>query len=117
MDGFYIMKMSKCEVPHEIIKLKLVGKNIQEIVNDDLKFFNNLIDLDLSENQVNFDQIPRPWKCKAWKWTKDVTQYGKVFNHNPEACIYRGFLEGKKDVWEKVSSQDLQQNISKIDFD
>ena len=70
------------------------------------------------KNEVNFDQIRRPWKCKKWKWTKDVGyQYGNVFNHNPEACIYRGFLESKKDVWEKVSSQDLQQNISKIDFD
>jgi Zn-finger protein len=55
MDGFYIMKMSKCEVPHEVIKLKLVGKNIHEVVNEDLKFFNNLIDLDLSENHINFE--------------------------------------------------------------
>ena len=42
MDGFYIMKISKAEVPHEVVKLKLNGKNIHEVVNDDLKFFNNL---------------------------------------------------------------------------
>ena len=57
MDGFYIMKISKCEVPHEVVKLNLTGKNIHEVVNDDLKFFNNLIDLDLSENFVSFDQL------------------------------------------------------------
>jgi len=57
MDGFYLMKVSKCEFPHEVVKLNLCGKNIQEIVNEDLKFFNNLIDLDLSENKVNFDNI------------------------------------------------------------
>ena len=28
MDGFYLIKKSKCEVPHEIIKLNLNGKNI-----------------------------------------------------------------------------------------
>ena len=57
MDGFYIMKISKCEVPHEVVKLNLTGKNIHEVVNDDLKFFNNLIDLDLSENFISFDQL------------------------------------------------------------
>lgn len=57
MDGFYIMKMSKCEVPHEVVKLKLNGRNIHEVVNEDLKFFNNLIDLDLSENKVTLEQL------------------------------------------------------------
>ena len=51
------MKVSKCEFPHEVIKLNLCGRNIHEIINEDLKFFNNLIDLDLSENYVNFDHI------------------------------------------------------------
>jgi len=57
MDGFFLMKVSKCEFPHEVIKLNLCGKNIDSIVNEDLKFFNNLIDLDLSENQINFDKL------------------------------------------------------------
>ncbi len=55
MDGFYLMKMSKCEVPHEVVKLNLNGKNIHDVVQDDMKFFNNLIDLDLSENQLTFE--------------------------------------------------------------
>ena len=57
MDGFFLMKVSKCEVPHEVVKLNLNGRNIHEVVNEDLKFFNNLIDLDLSENQLSLDQL------------------------------------------------------------
>jgi len=54
MDGFYLMKRSKCDVPHEVIKLNLNGKNIHEVVDEDMVYFNNLIDLDLSENFVGF---------------------------------------------------------------
>ena len=52
------------------------------------------------------------WGCKPKRWTKS----GWVHIDHKEVCIYRGVLDARKGVLEKISPQDVAK-ISEIDFE
>jgi hypothetical protein len=52
LDGFYLLDKSGCDLPHEVISVRLSSKNIKDAAENDLNYFVNLIEIDLSENNL-----------------------------------------------------------------
>lgn len=57
LDGFLLVELCKVENPLEAIIGKLNGQGICEIVEDHLKYFTNLTQLDLSDNLVKMEKL------------------------------------------------------------
>jgi Leucine rich repeat/Leucine Rich Repeat len=57
LDGFLLLEASKIENPNEIIVAKLNGQGICDTIGDDLKYFTNLSQLDLSDNFVKLEKL------------------------------------------------------------
>lgn len=57
LDGFLLLKVTKNDLPHEIIKANLSKMNITETYVEDTRYFINLIELDVSENQLNLEDL------------------------------------------------------------
>jgi hypothetical protein len=52
LDGYLMLKLSKTELPQEVITLNASEKNIHSIEDESFAFFSNLIELDLSHNHI-----------------------------------------------------------------
>lgn len=69
MDGVTILKICRCELPEEVLKLDISGKQSEldsnsvqgkgykSIFQTDLKYFSNILEVDLSDNYLNFKDI------------------------------------------------------------
>lgn len=57
LDGMAILKICKCELPEEVLKLDLSGKRYQQIYKNDLKYFNNILEIDLTDNKISLSDI------------------------------------------------------------
>ena len=52
LDGFLLLYSCRVKLPHEAIRSKLAGMNINDVTDEDLEFFKNLTYLDISDNRV-----------------------------------------------------------------
>jgi hypothetical protein len=52
LDGYLMLKLSKTELPQEVVTLIASERNIQQIEDESFSFFSNLIELDLSHNHL-----------------------------------------------------------------
>ncbi len=57
LDGYYILTLSKCELPNEVITLKISHKDLININQQELKFFENLSYIDADHNNLNLDNF------------------------------------------------------------
>lgn len=57
LDGYLLLKVTKNDLPHEILTADLSKLRITEAVVEDLKYFINLKDLDISENFINLEDM------------------------------------------------------------
>ena len=57
LDGFLILYSCRVRLPHEAIKSKLNSKQIVDVIEEDLCYFQNLTSLDLSDNKVRLEQL------------------------------------------------------------
>mmetsp|Transcript_37165 Transcript_37165/g.48891 ORF Transcript_37165/g.48891 Transcript_37165/m.48891 type:complete len:80 (-) Transcript_37165:2342-2581(-) len=57
LDGFLLLYSCRVKLPHEAIRSKLAGMNINDVTEEDLEFFKNLTFLDISDNRVNMHQL------------------------------------------------------------
>ena len=57
LDGFLLLHSCRVKYPYEAIKSKLVCENIVEVEEGDLLFFQNLVSLDISENNIRMEQL------------------------------------------------------------
>ena len=55
LDGFLILYSCRVRLPHEAIKSKLNCKQIVDVIEEDLCYFQNLTSLDLSDNKVRLE--------------------------------------------------------------
>ena len=52
LDGFLLLYSCRVKLPHEAIRSKLAGMNINDVTEEDLEFFKCLTYLDISDNRV-----------------------------------------------------------------
>lgn len=57
LDGFLILWSCRVRLPHEAIKSKLASKQIVDVIEEDLCYFQNLTSLDLADNKVRLEQL------------------------------------------------------------
>lgn len=57
LDGFLILFSCRVRLPHEAIKSKLASKQIVDVIEEDLCYFQNLTTLDLADNKVRLEQL------------------------------------------------------------
>ncbi|CDW85027.1 leucine rich repeat family protein [Stylonychia lemnae] len=58
LDGFLLLYSCRVKLPHEAIRSKLSGENIVDVREEDLVYFKqNLKYLDVSDNNINIDQL------------------------------------------------------------
>ena len=57
LDGFLLLYSCRVKLPHEAIRSKLAGMNINDVTEEDLEFFKNLTYLDISDNRVHMHQL------------------------------------------------------------
>ena len=57
LDGFLLLYSCRVKLPHEAIRSKLAGMNINDVTEEDLEFFKNLTYLDISDNRVQMHQL------------------------------------------------------------
>jgi len=57
LDGFLLLHSCRVKLPHEAIKSKLSGENISEVREEDLVYFKNLVELDLSDNSIGMESL------------------------------------------------------------
>ena len=57
LDGFLILFSCRVRLPHEAIKSKLSSKQIVDVIEEDLCYFQNLTHLDLADNKVRLEQL------------------------------------------------------------
>lgn len=57
LDGFLILFSCRVRLPHEAIKSKLASKQIVDVIEEDLCYFQNLTALDLADNKVRMEQL------------------------------------------------------------
>ena len=55
LDGFLILFSCRVRLPHEAIKSKLSSKQIVDVIEEDLCYFQNLTTLDLADNKVRME--------------------------------------------------------------
>ena len=55
LDGFLILWSCRVRLPHEAIKSKLSSKQIVDVIEEDLCYFQNLTSLDLADNKVRLE--------------------------------------------------------------
>mmetsp|Transcript_19051 Transcript_19051/g.25779 ORF Transcript_19051/g.25779 Transcript_19051/m.25779 type:complete len:129 (-) Transcript_19051:1960-2346(-) len=55
LDGFLILFSCRVRLPHEAIKSKLASKQIVDVIEEDLCYFQNLTTLDLADNKVRME--------------------------------------------------------------
>jgi hypothetical protein len=51
------LKIANCELPEEVLKLDLSGKGYQSVYKNDLKYFTNILEMDITDNRLNFGDI------------------------------------------------------------
>ena len=57
LDGFLLLYSCRVKMPHVAIRSKLAGENIDDVREEDLVYFKNLIYLDVSDNNINLAQL------------------------------------------------------------
>lgn len=57
LDGFLLLDTCKVKSPYEAVRAKLSGEGIGEVVEEDLKYFKNLVSLDLSDNSIKLHEL------------------------------------------------------------
>lgn len=57
LDGFLLLKVTNNDMPHEIIRANLSRLRIIECSPDDFRYFINLEELNISENQLLIEQL------------------------------------------------------------
>lgn len=57
LDGFMLINSCKVKNPHQATRAKISCKNISEVVEEDLNFFDNLTYLNASENKIKLKQL------------------------------------------------------------
>lgn len=57
LDGFLLLAAGGSQHPNDIIKVNLSTLNIVDIASEDLAYFNYLNELDLSDNQLNYEKV------------------------------------------------------------
>jgi Leucine-rich repeat (LRR) protein len=57
LDGFLLLHSCYVKYPHEAIDSKLRGENIIDVEEEDLHFFQNLTNLDLTENVIELHKL------------------------------------------------------------
>ena len=57
LNGFFILKMSKTQLPSEVVTLDLSEQNINKIDEENFQFFSNLIELNLSHNHLSISPV------------------------------------------------------------
>ena len=55
LDGFLIIETCHVDLPHEVVRVQLSGQNIEDVAEEDLKYFNNLAFLNLSDNKIRLE--------------------------------------------------------------
>ena len=57
LDGNTILRICKCEYAEEVLKLDISGKGYTSIYKNDMKNFVNIMELDMSDNKLQFEDI------------------------------------------------------------
>lgn len=57
LDGLIILNLCKCKKPEEVLRLDLSGRGYSSIYQTDLKQFTNVLEIDLSDNYLNLQDI------------------------------------------------------------
>lgn len=57
LDGIRILKIANCELPEEVLKLDLSGRGYQSVYKNDLKYFTNILEMDITDNRLSFGDI------------------------------------------------------------
>jgi Leucine-rich repeat (LRR) protein len=52
LDGFMLLYSCRVKLPQEAVKSKLPSLHINDVVEDDLLYFTNLVHLDISDNEI-----------------------------------------------------------------
>eukprot|EP01029_Cantina_marsupialis_P028714 TRINITY_DN777914_c0_g1_i1.p1 TRINITY_DN777914_c0_g1~~TRINITY_DN777914_c0_g1_i1.p1 ORF type:complete len:599 (-),score=160.40 TRINITY_DN777914_c0_g1_i1:133-1929(-) len=55
LDGFLLLEGSDMEYPEEALRASVVGMDLTSVITNDLSFFVNLTNLDISENSLPFE--------------------------------------------------------------
>lgn len=75
LDGFLILFSCRVRLPHEAIKSKLASKQIVDVIEEDLCYFQNLTTLDLADNKVRMEQL------RNLKYLQDLNlQFNSIFS-------------------------------------
>ena len=54
LDGYYILKACKTQLPSEVVTLELSEKNINKVEDENFQYFSNLLQLNISHNHLQF---------------------------------------------------------------
>lgn len=57
MDGFLLLDACRVELPHEALVAKVQGLGITDVAEEDLKYFSNLMVMDVSDNRIAMEQL------------------------------------------------------------
>ena len=52
LDGFLLLYSCRVKIPNQAISSKLSGENIVDVKEEDLAYFTNLTNLDVSDNNI-----------------------------------------------------------------
>ena len=100
LDGFLILFSCRVRLPHEAIKSKLSSKQIVDVIEEDLCYFQNLTTLDLADNKVRMEQL------RNLKYLQDLNLQFNSIHQIPSL--------GDKDF---MALESLNLSYNKLNFD
>jgi len=51
------MEASRVDLPHEVFTVRLNGYNLERVNADDLHYFSNLVNMDVSDNALHLEDL------------------------------------------------------------